>query len=149
MLQWRDTAGPSTIGLLFDEQNRPVNEGGPVPVWQARMEFDQAPPGSKEDVEDVVVKNREYWLRINQCEELPKLKIDGENNFAFYKGKKADYVFRDVKNRDHGQTFDEAELVWDYLFSGVKRKSDGTIEYMESQIEREGDTLCACSRRRL
>ncbi len=133
------SAGPSTIGLLFDEQNRPVNEGGPVPVWQARMEFDQAPPGSKEDVEDVVVKNREYWLRINQCEELPKLKIDGENNFAFYKGKKADYVFRDVKNRDHGQTFDEAELVWDYLFSGVKRKSDGTIEYMESQIEREGD----------
>ena len=29
------------------------------------------------------------------------------------------YVFRDVKNRDHGQTFDEAELVWDYFFSGI------------------------------
>ena len=115
------SAGPSTIGLLFDEKDRPVNAGGPLPVWQARMEFDQAPPGSTDTVEDVVAKNREYWLRINGCEELPQLKICGENNFAFYKGKKADYVFRDVKNRDHGQTFDEAELVWDYFFSGIKR----------------------------
>ena len=34
----------------------------------------------------------------------------------FIKGKKADYIFRDVKNRDHGQTFDDAEICWDYLF---------------------------------
>ena len=27
----------------------------------------------------------------------------------------------DVKNRDHGQTFDDAEMVWDYLFSGVRK----------------------------
>lgn len=134
------SAGPSTIGLLFDKEDQPVNTGGPVPVWQARMEFDQAPPGSTDNVEDVVVKNREYWLRINGCEELPRLKISGENNFAFYKGKKADYVFRDVKNRDHGQTFDEAELVWDYFFSGIKRKKDGTVEYTEPEIPREGDS---------
>ncbi|MBC5689593.1 hypothetical protein H8S37_11745 [Mediterraneibacter sp. NSJ-55] len=134
------SAGPSTIGLLFDKEDQPVNAGGPVPVWQARMEFDQAPPGSTDNVEDVVVKNREYWLRINGCEELPRLKISGENNFAFYKGKKADYVFRDVKNRDHGQTFDEAELVWDYFFSGIKRKKDGTVGYTEPEIPREGDS---------
>ena len=133
------SAGPSTIGLLFDEKDQPVNAGGPLPVWQARMEFDQAPPGSTDTVEDVVAKNREYWLRINACEELPQLKIWGENNFAFYKGKKADYVFRDVKNRDHGQTFDEAELVWDYFFSGIKRNEDGTSGYMESEMAREGD----------
>ena len=136
------SAGPSTIGLLFDEQDNPVNAAGPLTVWQARMEYDQSPPGSTDTVEDVVAKNREYWLRINECDELPRLKIDGENNFAFYRGKKADYVFRDVKNRDHGQTFDEAELVWDYLFSGSKRKTDGTIEYMEPILQREGDPVC-------
>jgi poly(3-hydroxybutyrate) depolymerase len=135
------SAGPSTIGLLFDEQDNPKNDAGPLTTWQARMEFDQAPPGSKDSVEDVVAKNREYWLRINECNELPKIKLDGENNFAFYSGKKADYVFRDVKNRDHGQTFDEAELVWDYLFSGSKRKTDGTIEYLESNQRREGDKV--------
>lgn len=135
------SAGPSTIGLLFDENDNPVNAGGPLPAWQARMEFDQAPPGSTESVEDVVAKNREYWLRINECDELPQIKIDGENNFAFYKGKKADYVFRDVKNRDHGQTFDEAELVWDYLFSGTKRKADGTTEYIKPNMERTGDAV--------
>ena len=136
------SAGPSTIGLLFDEHGNPVNDAGPLTVWQARMEFDQSPPGSTDTVEDVVAKNREYWLRINECVGLPELKIEGENNFAFYRGKKADYVFRDVKNRDHGQTFDEAELVWDYLFSGSKRKADGTIEYMEPICKREGDEYC-------
>lgn len=135
------SAGPSTIGLLFDKDDQPINAGGPVPVWQARMEFDQAPPASEEGVEDVVAKNREYWLRINECDTLPELKIDGENNFAFYKGKKADFVFRDVKNRDHGQTFDEAELVWDYFFSGTRRRADGSIEYMEPEIPREGDKV--------
>ena len=135
------SAGPSTIGLLFDENNKPRNDAGPLATWQARMEFDQSPPGTEDAVEDVVAKNREYWLRINECNELPKIKIDGENNFAFYHGKKADYVFRDVKNRDHGQTFDEAELVWDYLFSGTKRKRDGTIAYMEPNLKREGDRV--------
>ncbi len=135
------SAGPSTIGHLFDEKDNPKNNAGPLTTWQARMEFDQSPPGTIDAVEDVVVKNREYWLRINECDQLPQIKIDGENNFAFYTGKKADYVFRDVKNRDHGQTFDEAELVWDYLFSGSKRKADGTIEYVESISKREGDKL--------
>ena len=64
------SAGPSTIGLLFDKDDQPINAGGPVPVWQARMEFDQAPPASEEGVEDVVAKNREYWLRINECDTL-------------------------------------------------------------------------------
>ena len=135
------SAGPSTIGLLFDEHDNPINEGGPVVAWQARMEFDQAPIGSEASIEDIVVKNREYWLRINGCNKLPMIKIDGESNFAFYCGERADYVFRDVKNRDHGQTFDEAELVWDYLFSGTRRAADGNVAYMESVLKREGDEV--------
>lgn len=135
------SAGPSTIGLLFDENGKPKNTAGPLATWQARMELDQGPPGSDDPVEDVIVKNREYWLSVNECTDLPEIKIDGENNFAFYHGKKADFVFRDVKNRDHGQTFDEAELVWDYLFSGVRRKKDGTIEYMDTNLKREGDKV--------
>ncbi len=135
------SAGPSTRGLLFDDEDRPMNTAGPLCVWQARMEHDQGPPGCDEGVEDIVAKNRDYWLRVNVCKKLPCIKIDGENNFAFYEGDKADFVFRDVKNRDHGQTFDEAELVWDYLFSGTRRKSDGSIVYMPSNQVRQGDYL--------
>ncbi len=41
----------------------------------------------------------------------------------FIKGKKKIiYSTRDVKNRDHGQTFDDAEICWDYLFSGTRRR---------------------------
>jgi hypothetical protein len=135
------SAGPSTLGLLFDDNGNPINEGGPLTVWQSRMELDIAPFGSGVTTDELVAKNREYWLRINECNELPQIKLDGESNFAFYKGEKADYVFRDVKNRDHGQTFDDVELVWDYLFSGSKRKTDGTIEYRKPMIERTGDKV--------
>ncbi|OMF92544.1 hypothetical protein [Paenibacillus sp. FSL R7-0337] len=135
------SAGPATVGLLFDENNQPINQGGPVTIWQSRAEIDIAPMGSEYTIEEVVVKNREYWLRINECNELPRIKIIGENNLAFYTGSKADYVFRDVKNRDHGQTFDDAELVWDYLFSGAKRQEDGTALYAEPVIERTGDQV--------
>lgn len=82
------SAGPSTIGLLFDEHDNPVNDAGPLTVWQARMEFDQSPPGSTDTVEDVVAKNREYWLRINECVELPELKIEGKT-ILLLRGKKA------------------------------------------------------------
>ncbi len=135
------SAGPGTIGLMFHADDTPNNEGGPLPVMQTRMELDGAPPGSDDTPEEVVVKNREYWCMVNGCTCVPEIKIVGENNLAFYKGKKADYIFRDVKNRDHGQTFDDAEFVWDYLFSGTRRKSDGRIEYMESLEQRRGDNV--------
>lgn len=133
------SAGTATEGLIFDKNNQPINEGGPVPVWQARMEYDIAPFGSSLPVEEVVVRNREYWLRVNECGSLPRLKIDGEHNYAFYRGKKADFVFCDVAGRDHGQTFDDAELAWDYLFSGIRRLADGTIKYTAPELPREGD----------
>ena len=80
--------------------------------------------------------NRIYWMRINECELTPQISIVGEDNFAFYKGKKADLVYVDIKNRDHGQTLDEAFLYWDYLFSGTRRNPDGTITHDESIIPR-------------
>lgn len=135
------SAGPSTIGLLFDKDDNPINEAGPVNIWQTRMEHDQSPPGSDDPVEEVVAKNREYWLRINECNKLPVIRTDGESAFAFYKGEKADFGFREVKNRDHGQTFDEAELCWDYFFSGCKRTKEGRLEYIPPVSERVGDNL--------
>src|SRR5690606_35287669 len=54
-------------------------------------------------------------------------------------GEHADLVFRDVKNRDHGQTFDDAQLVWDYLFSGIQRGEDGEIVNGEPLCPRKGD----------
>src|SRR5690606_20851027 len=99
----------------------------------------QVPPHFQGDTDYVVKRNREYWKRINGIRELPEIKIVGEDNFAFYKGEHADLVFRDVKNRDHGQTFDDAELVWDYLFSGIQRGENGKIVNGEPLCPRKGD----------
>ncbi|MEX1377246.1 MAG: hypothetical protein AB1Z23_07195 [Eubacteriales bacterium] len=135
------SAGPSSIGLMFSEDGTPNHHSLPVAAWQSRMELDAPPPGSDDDIQDVVAANREYWLIINECDSLPEIKIVGESNFAFYKGKKADYAFRDVKNRDHGQPFDDAEVAWDYLFSGVRRNDKGEIEHFETVEKREGDAF--------
>ena len=49
----------------------------------------------------------------------------------------------DVKNRDHGQTLDEAFLYWDYLFSGTYRDPDGKIVHEKTRIPRRGDSYAA------
>lgn len=126
------------LSLIFTKEGKIINRGGPIPFWQSMPELNDIPPGR--EIEKKVHKyNRLYWMRLNECELLPQISIQGENNFAFYKGKKADFVLLDIKNRDHGQTFDDAALVWDYLFSGLRREADGSIVYTESVKPRKGD----------
>ncbi|HJA64742.1 hypothetical protein B5F07_05470 [Lachnoclostridium sp. An169] len=126
------------MSLIFDKDERIINRGGPLAIWQSRPELNDIPPGR--EIEKRVHKyNRLYWMRINECDLIPQITIQGENNLAFYKGKKADLVYYDIKNRDHGQTFDDAVLVWDYLFSGIRREKDGTVVCTKPARERKGD----------
>jgi len=135
------SAGPTALPLLFDEQDQIINRGGPLAVWQSRMELDKVPTTHFAGADTVVARNREYWLRINGCDPLPEISIQGEDNLAFYHGGKAPVVFRDVRNRDHGQTLDDAELAWDYLFSGVRRDASGVITLAETRKPRKGDAF--------
>lgn len=121
-------------GLLFDEEGNVKNRGGHLAIWQSRPELNGFPG----DLENNKL-NKEYWLRINKCCGLPEISIKGEDNFAFYKGEKADLVYLDIKNRDHGQSLDDAALVWDYLFSGTRREADGRIVHTDTVAPRKGD----------
>ena len=130
----------SFLSLLFDENEKIKNRTGHLAVWQSRPELNDIPPEKGEALK-VNKYNRLYWMRLNECGTLPEICIRGENNFAFYKGRKADLVYLDIKNRDHGQSFDDAALIWDYFFSGLRRESDGTIRNIGSVKERKGDTF--------
>lgn len=99
--------------LLYEKDGSLINKGGKIPVCQSHMELDQMNPGAGVAVAEVIAKNRKYWLRINECNPVPRISVRGQNNIAYYSGK-ADYIFREVKNRDHGQTIDEAEKVWTF-----------------------------------
>ena len=125
----------SFLSLLFDENEKIKNRTGHLAVWQSRPELNDIPPEKGEALK-VNKYNRLYWMRLNECGTLPEICIRGENNFAFYKGRKADLVYLDIKNRDHGQSFDDAALIWDYFFSGLRRESDGTIRNIGSVKER-------------
>ena len=133
------SGGPVEPFVIFNRDGSVKNKAGALTVWQSRPEKNGLPPGKNYDEFTVTKLNRIYWMKINECEELPEISIHGEDNFAFYKGKKADLVYLDIKNRDHGQTLDEAFLYWDYLFAGARRLEDGTIESGESRYPRKGD----------
>ena len=126
------------LNLIFTPEGKLINKGGPVAVWQSRPELNDIPPHGA--IERKVHKwNRLYWMRLNQCGPIPQISVQGDNNFAFYKGECADVVYFDIKNRDHGQTLDDAALVWDYLFSGIRREADGRIVCTKPVRERVGD----------
>jgi poly(3-hydroxybutyrate) depolymerase len=133
------SGGPCEMKNIFDRDGKIINHAGHLAIWQSRPEKNGLPPGKDYDEFTINKMNRIYWMRINECEAIPQISIMGEDNFAFYQGKKADMVYVDIKNRDHGQTLDEAFLYWDYLFSGTRRDPDGTIIHHKSKIERTGD----------
>ena len=135
------SGGPCELRNIYDENGRIINHAGHLAIWQSRPEKNGLPPGKAYDEYTINKMNRIYWMRINECEQIPQISIVGEDNFAFYRGKKADLVYVDIKNRDHGQTLDEAFLYWDYLFSGTRRNPDGTITHGDSIIPRKGDSF--------
>lgn len=134
-------SGASTDPALLFDGDQVVNRGGPVPVWLSRLDLDNGPSHYATDITAVNAVNRDYWLRVNGVTEPPAIAVRGVDNLAFYRGEHADVVFRDVRGRDHGQTFDDAELVWDYLFSGVRRRPDGAIERAMPQLAPVGDAF--------
>ena len=134
-------SGCSTFtSLLYEEDGTIKNKGGHLPVWQSRPETNDIPPAGPESLY-VNKYNRYYWMKINGCKPIPQISIIGEDNMAFFEGEQSDVVYLDIKNRDHGQTLDDAALVWNYLFSGTRRKADGSIVREKSNIERKGDAF--------
>lgn len=132
---------PTNTKLLFDENEEIINKGGPLDIWQSRLELDQVPPHYREGDRITVLRNCEYWNKINNCSSLPQIKIQGDYNFAFFNGEKGNTVLMDVKNRDHGQTIDDAEYVWDYLFSGCYKDEAGILRHTSPDRERNGDKI--------
>ena len=132
---------PTNPMLLFAPDGSAINNGGPLDNWQSRLEHDKTPFHYGADDRSVVRANLDYWREVNEARELPQIRILGEKGYAFFKGKKAYVVLIDVINRDHGQTFDDAEMVWDYLFSGVRKREDGTLEHSAPLRKREGDSF--------
>lgn len=135
------SGGPTQLDRLFTEDGRIINTAGHLPVWQARPETNGTPPGRPYGEPLLNRFNRFYWMALNECNPIPQIRIEGENNYAFYTGIKGDVVYHDIKNRDHGQTLDEAFLYWDYLFSGLRRNPDGSITNGASNLPRTGDVF--------
>lgn len=116
------------------------NVGGPVPMWISHPETNGM-DGSIDRENSAQTRGRKYWMEVNGVHTAPQIRIAGEDNFAFYTGDKADLVYLDIKNRDHGQALDEAFYYWNYMFSGVRRDADGTLIKEKTIWEPVGDSF--------
>ena len=132
-------AGPMA-SQLYGPGGELLNDGGPVPMWISHPEKNGM-DGPFGDEQEAQIMARSYWSRVNGVHTLPQIRIVGEDNFAFYTGDKADLVYLDIKNRDHGQALDEAFYYWNYMFSGLRRREDGTIEKSETILPARGDSF--------
>lgn len=137
---------PTNCKLLFTPENDLINEGGPLDIWSSRLEYDQTPPHYGENDRTVITGNLNYWRRLNGAMGLPEVSIRGDKNFLYYPGSIGNVMLMDVYNRDHGQTFDDAQLVWDYLFSGVYRDASGKLCHTAAKkpFQKDEHALLVC-----
>ncbi len=135
-------AGPSPIEALFDRDGGRRADDGPVPCYQARGERDVMAISKGYDGQatryDINEANKRFWIQADGCDAVPLIRIEGRNNFEFYLGRDMDVVVRDVKDRGHGQTFDDARYAWDLCFSRYARV-DGRIVRLAAPDRGYGD----------
>lgn len=122
------SAGPSSPDSMLDENGEPFNYVCPVPIYQARGTNDNMSINPKYTRWDNNRANRQFWMKINGCNNDPLICLDSGECIAYYRGEHADVVYRDVYERGHGQTIDCADRAWQLLFSHTSRKPDGSID---------------------
>ena len=138
------SAGPGRIYGYIDRKTHTLNnQGGPLAIWESHPENNGYGNASMEAEARSVRESRYYWLTVNECSPIPRIRIEGENNMAFYMDGKAPYVFNDIKIRDHGQALDEAFFYWDYLFAGTRRGENGAIAQGQTPLSTAGDEFAA------
>jgi poly(3-hydroxybutyrate) depolymerase len=138
------TSGPTAPSNLFDAGKLLYNDG-PAAVWQSRGAYDTlvTEPGFTRS--EINIANRRFWMELNGCTELPKLKLAYNENWVFYSGKNAPLVYKDYSNHGHNQSCDDAELAWDNLFSRVRRNEKGEIILVDSLPEGDKNAVVLLS----
>lgn len=120
------TAGPTDPDKIYVD-GKFVGATGPVPMYQARGTNDSMSINPKYTRFEVNRLNRKFWMEQNGCEDvIPLIMVDSGECIAYWRGSKADLVYRDVFERGHGQTIDDAERAWQLLFSHTSI-NDGVI----------------------
>jgi len=134
-----ESAGPAPADEFFDENGNPLPYKTFVPAFVSFVSnnnmgvpADQRPADPLEWKE---MKNLAFWKAVNGACDTPKLKVDGIENYMYFCGEKAPVGYRDVLGRGHGQTFDDADMVWSTFFSGLKREADGSVSYTAPKEE--------------
>lgn len=133
--------GP-TAAELFEDGEGPA---GALPVIQMRGEKDVLGGGPDEDIYESRYAmndlNRELWTEANGLDALPSLTVRGKDNFLRYSGRNADLIHWEVRDMGHREPPGEAQVFWDYLYSGCTRQG-GAVCRSEPRRTLPGDEDC-------
>ena len=80
------------------------------------------------------VINRDVWMGQNGCNcATPQIRTDAYRAFLRYPGAegKGDTIFVELNRHSHIMPIDNAQLMWDNLFSRYRRAGDGGVECLD------------------
>lgn len=109
-----------------------------MPVVHLCCAYDVSAPHRGHTAAEIGAYNRRFWLEANGCTEPPQIKVTSFELIAYYRGLKADYVFRDSAFHNHYESVSDAEDCWS-LFRTARRLPDGSIQRTGEPSEFVGD----------
>lgn len=114
-----------------------------LPVLQIRSDYDTTCDGYKEGDHfekytyrpwyryirsKVVTTNRNLWTERNGCDiRTPEIRTEGNRAFLRYPGANCDVIYAEYHRNSHVIPIDNAEVMWDNLFSRYRRDADGAV----------------------
>ena len=139
--------GPTHADILGDD--RPT---GALPIIQMRGELDINWMLTPDTVDIFETRysmndlNREIWLDVNGARDcLPLFSIQGKDNFLYYPGRDAPIINWEIAGMGHREPVYGAQVFWDRLYSGCRRKN-GETAFTEpvSPVRGDDDTFVIC-----
>ena len=133
-----ESSGPSSPDIVDCSEGGLWERVPAVPCIQMRNSFDVYSPHFGFTRGQVNAANRRFRMKANGCTQPPVLQIGSRELFAYYKGEKADLIYRESIIHGHYETPADAEDCW-ALFSTFRRAEDGTLVSTVEDYTAQGD----------
>lgn len=80
---------------------------------------------------------KQMWLKQNETDQVPEIRVEGINNYEIYRGDKGDVLYHSIIGEPHAEVINATQNAWDNLISRYTRNPDGTLT--DAGVAMKGD----------
>lgn len=90
----------------------------------------------------IVTMNRNIWLRVNEADvQRPLIYTEDDRAYVCYKGRHAEVIYVELNKKGHNIPIDNAEMIWEHLFSRYRRSAENEIEQIRQFREPDNGAI--------